>query len=108
MDLQTYRFKGHSMSDPVSGTYRTKEEVEGKVTQSDPIRLLADRLMAAGLLDQERFEAMDAEARRISSEAADFAEASPVPDAGALYDHVYAEINEHGRLFFDGRDRREK
>jgi pyruvate dehydrogenase E1 component alpha subunit len=108
VDVQTYRFKGHSMSDPVSGTYRSKEEVEGKVTQSDPIRLLADRLRAAGLLDQQRLEAMDVEARRISAEAADFAEASPVPDPRALYDHVYAEINEHGRLFFDGRDRGEK
>ncbi len=108
VDLQTYRFKGHSMSDPISGTYRSKEEVEGKVAQSDPIRLLADRLMASGFLDQQRLEAMDAEARRISSDAADFAEASPVPEPGALYDHVYALVNEHGRLFFDGRDRGEK
>ena len=48
---------------------------------------------------------MDDEARQIAQDAADFAEASPVPDPSTLYEHVWAEINEHGRLFFDGRDR---
>ncbi len=104
VDLLTYRFKGHSMSDPVSGTYRSKEEVDQKVQQDDPIRLLADRLLAAGHLDQEALEAVDAEAREISQAAADFAEEAPLPDPSELYRHVYAELNEHGRLFFDGRD----
>lgn len=107
VDALTYRFKGHSMSDPVSGTYRSKEEVEGKVEGSDPIRTLADRLTSAGLLDQAELEEMDAGARQISQEAVDFAEEAPLPDPKALYEHVYAEINEHGRLFFDRRDRGE-
>jgi pyruvate dehydrogenase E1 component alpha subunit len=105
VDLHTYRFKGHSMSDPVSGTYRSREEVEGKVEGADPIRLLADRLQEAGHLDQQTLEAMDAEARERSQKAFDFAEASPLPDPDTLYRDVYAEINEHGRLFFDNRDR---
>ncbi len=99
----TYRFRGHSMSDPVSGTYRSKEEVEAHVTQQDPIIILRDRMMEAGLLTQEEIEAADAEVRAICDDAADFADASPAPDPSTLYDHVYAEVNEHGRLFLDGR-----
>lgn len=91
------------MSDPVSGTYRSKEEVEAHVQGEDPITILRDRLMGAGLLTQEELEAVDAEARTASDDAAEFADASPLPDPSTLYDHVYAEINPHGRLFLDGR-----
>jgi pyruvate dehydrogenase E1 component alpha subunit len=105
VDLHTYRFKGHSMSDPVSGTYRSKEEVEGKIESADPIRVLADRLKDAGHLTQKRLEEMDAEAREASQDAFEFADASPPPDPEALYTHVYAEINPNGRLFFDGLER---
>lgn len=104
VDLQTYRFRGHSMSDPVSGTYRSTEEVERKKKEEDPIVLLRETLFEAGILDQAGLEEMDREARRISQEAADFADASPLPGAEELYEHVWAEEN-HGRLFFDGRDR---
>jgi pyruvate dehydrogenase E1 component alpha subunit len=101
----TYRFRGHSMSDPVSGTYRSKEEVESHVQGDDPITILRDRLMEAELLTQDELEEIDAGARAASQDAADFAEASPLPDPSTLYDHVYAEINPHGRLFLDGRGR---
>ena len=103
VDVRTYRFKGHSMSDPVSGTYRSKEEVEEAVGERDPIRILRDRLMGDDLLSQEELEAMDAEVRAICDEAVEFADASALPDPSTLYDHVYAEINEHGRLFLDNR-----
>ncbi len=56
--------------------------------------------MASDALDE-----IDAEARKIAQEAADFADASPKPDRDALYRNVWAEENEHGRLFFDGRER---
>jgi len=104
VDLRTYRFRGHSMSDPVSGTYRPTEEVEQRKEKDDPIGILRDRLFAAGALDQEALERMDKEARRMAQEAADFADASPLPDESALYTHVWAQEN-HGRLFFDGRNR---
>jgi pyruvate dehydrogenase E1 component alpha subunit len=93
------------MSDPVSGTYRSKEEVEGKIEGSDPIRILADQLKGEGLLDQEGLEELDARARETAQEAFDFADASPMPDEDTLYADVYAEINPNGRLFFDGLDR---
>ena len=103
VDLQCYRFKGHSMSDPVSGTYRSKVEVDGKIENEDPIRILCDRLTDAELLAQDELEAMDAEVRAVVQEAVDFAEASPEPSADTMYDFVYSEVNEFGRLFFDGR-----
>jgi pyruvate dehydrogenase E1 component alpha subunit len=104
VDLQTYRFRGHSMSDPVSGTYRSTEEVEERKKKDDPIAMLRDTLFGAGLLDQDKLEELDAEARALASEAADFADASAHPAAEELFHHVWAEEN-HGRLFFDGRER---
>jgi pyruvate dehydrogenase E1 component subunit alpha len=104
VDLQCYRFKGHSMSDPVSGTYRSKEEVDSKIENEDPIKLLRDRMFAAGALTQEELEAIDHEVREIVDEAEAFAESSPDPEASTLYEHVYAEMNPGGRHFFDGRE----
>ena len=104
VDVRTYRFKGHSMSDPVSGTYRSKEEVESKKELGDPIGLLRDRLFEAGLLTQAQLEALDTEVRAEVDEAARFADESPAPEADQLYKHVYHEINAHGRLFLDGRE----
>jgi len=103
VDVLCYRFKGHSMSDPSTGVYRTKDEVEGKMQTADPIRVLSSRMQKAGLIEEADVEALDAEAKRISQEAADWADEQPLPDPSQLYENVYAEINEHGRLFFDGR-----
>jgi len=105
VNLETYRFRGHSMSDPVSGTYRSTEEVERQKKHKDPISVLKDKLFSAGVLDQEGLQEMDTEARRIAAEAADFAEDSPLPSPDDLYSDVWAEVNPHGRLFFDGRSR---
>ena len=103
VDVECYRFKGHSMSDPVSGTYRSKEEVDDRTENADPIKLLRDRMFAAELLTGEELEAIDKEARAIVDAAVDFAEAAPEPEIDTLYENVYSEINPHGRLFFDGR-----
>jgi len=106
VDLQTYRFKGHSMSDPVSGTYRSKSEVEGKVKKADPIALLRHTLTAAGLLTDEELQEIDAGARDTALKAFEYADESPFPDESELYADVYGEINP-GRLFLDGRERSE-
>jgi len=105
VEVKTYRFRGHSMSDPVSGTYRSKQEVAERAEEDDPIKILVERLFDAGVLDQEELEVMDQEVRAQVNEAADFADEAPAPEAGEVYTHVYSQINEHGRLFFDGRDR---
>ena len=91
------------MSDPVSGTYRSTEEVERHKEESDPIAILRDQLFAEDVLDQDTLEEMDATAKTIAAEAADFADASPMPEPEALYENVWAETNAHGRLFFDGQ-----
>jgi pyruvate dehydrogenase E1 component alpha subunit len=104
IEARTYRFVGHSMSDPVSGVYRTKEEVEEKKL-NDPIRIYANLLADLDILSQEELEEMDAEVKRVSEEAADFADASPEPAVEELYTEIYAEENESGRLYFDMRDR---
>ncbi|MCZ6519820.1 MAG: pyruvate dehydrogenase (acetyl-transferring) E1 component subunit alpha [Actinobacteria bacterium] len=103
VDVECYRFKGHSMSDPVSGTYRSKEEVEDQTENADPICFLRDRMFSAELLTGEELEAIDEEVRAIVDAAVEFAEAAPEPEVDTLYQHVYSEINPHGRLFFDGR-----
>ena len=105
VDVRTYRFRGHSMSDPVSGTYRSKKEVETKRDEADPIKLLRDRLFEADLMTQEELEAINGEVGEVIEEAVRFAEESPAPAAEDLYTHVYAQLNEHGRLFLDGRHR---
>lgn len=104
IEARTYRFVGHSMSDPVHGVYRTKEDVEREKTK-DPIRIYADLLARVGVLSQEELEAMDDEVKRLSEEAAEFAERSPEPAVEELYRDVYAEENVNGRLYFDMRDR---
>ncbi|MEX0912445.1 MAG: pyruvate dehydrogenase (acetyl-transferring) E1 component subunit alpha [Gemmatimonadota bacterium] len=102
IEARTYRFVGHSMSDPVHGVYRTKEEVEEEKL-NDPIRIYANLLADLEILSQEELEKIDTEVKKIAEEAADFAEKSPEPELDELYRDVYAEENVAGRLYFDGR-----
>jgi pyruvate dehydrogenase E1 component alpha subunit len=102
IEARTYRFVGHSMSDPVHGVYRTKEEVEEEKL-NDPIRIYANILADLDVLSQEELEGMDDEVKKISADAAEFAENSPEPDAAELYRDVYAAEDIAGRLYFDGR-----
>jgi pyruvate dehydrogenase E1 component alpha subunit len=104
IEARCYRFMGHSMSDPVHGVYRTKEEVEEHKVK-DPIRAFIDRLKDADLLTDDELKAMDERVRAEVDDAAEFAESSPEPAPEALYEHVYSEINPHGRLFADRLDR---
>lgn len=104
VDVRTYRFRGHSMSDPVSGTYRSKQEVEQRVDFDDPITLFRDRLFENDLMSQDELEALDAEVKREVDEVEAFAESSPEPDEDAVYDFVYSQVDQHGRLFLDGRE----
>jgi len=102
IEARTYRFVGHSMSDPVSGVYRTKEDVE-REKQKDPIRIYADLLAREGILSQEELEKQDEEVKRLSDEAAEFAESSPEPELDELYTDIYSTEDVNGRLYFDGR-----
>jgi pyruvate dehydrogenase E1 component alpha subunit len=89
IEARCYRFMGHSMSDPVHGHYRTREEVEEQKLR-DPIRHFVEQLTGAGLIDQKRLEEMDREMRQVVDEAVAFADASPQPAPDALYQDVYS------------------
>jgi len=85
LEIKTYRYKGHSMSDPAK--YRTKEELD-EYRQQDPILILKDRLMASGQLTEEAYKKMDDGSRQEAEEAAVFAEQSPEPPPESLYEDV--------------------
>jgi pyruvate dehydrogenase E1 component alpha subunit len=86
LEMKTYRYRGHSMSDPAK--YRTREEVEKVRNDQDPIEQVRNRLLAAKMSEQD-LKAIDAEVRKIVNEAADFAQQDPEPDASELYTDVY-------------------
>jgi pyruvate dehydrogenase E1 component alpha subunit len=88
IEAQTYRYRGHSMSDPAK--YRTREEVQEVREKSDPIEGLKDELEKAGIKEDE-LKAIDKEIRSIVAEAADFAETSPEPAMSELYTDVLVE-----------------
>jgi len=90
LEVRTYRYMGHSMSDPLHGVYRTKDEVEEQ-KKRDPISQLALKLKEEGALDQAGLDALDAEVRAEVEEAVKFADASPDPDSAELTTHVVAD-----------------
>ena len=85
MELKTYRYRGHSMSDPAK--YRTREEVQAMKDSSDSIDHVKRDLEAVGVTEDE-LKAIEKEIRQIVVEAADFAEQSPEPDPKELYTDV--------------------
>ena len=91
LEVRTYRYMGHSMSDPLHGVYRTKEEVEEQKKKRDPISQLALKLTEDGALDQAALDALDAEVRAEVEEAVHFADESPDPDPAELGTHVLAD-----------------
>ena len=90
LEIRTYRFMGHSMSDAVSGTYRTKAELE-EYMKRDPITLLKNKMKTAGELNDAGMAEMEKEIAAVVQDAWDFADASPEPPAGALYEDVLVE-----------------
>lgn len=88
MELLTYRYRGHSMSDPAK--YRTREEVQDMRENHDPIEGAKAELLARGI-SEDRIKDIDKRIRSVVSEAADFAENSPEPDMPELYTDVLVE-----------------
>ena len=83
--LKTYRYRGHSMSDPAK--YRSRDEVQAVREKSDPIEAAKRELETLGVSEDE-FKALDKEIRKIVAESADFAEQSPEPELDDLYTDV--------------------
>ncbi len=86
LEMQTYRYRGHSMSDPAK--YRTREEVEKIRHDQDPIEQVRNRLLA-GKMSEQDLKTIDAEVREIVNASADFAQHDPEPDTSELYTDIY-------------------
>jgi pyruvate dehydrogenase E1 component alpha subunit len=106
LEIRTYRYRGHSVSDP-DDTYRTKAEIDEYRRTKDPIQVFQNTLAAEGVLDQATIEQIDAEARAEAENAAAFADASPYPQTADIQKDVYweadnpSERKSEGRLFFE-------
>jgi len=86
LEMLTYRYRGHSMSDPAK--YRSKEEVEKMRHEHDPIEQVRQRLVKSGQANEDDLKAIDKVIRGIVNEAADFAQNDPEPDVAELYTNV--------------------
>src|SRR5215217_5174846 len=87
LEMLTYRYRGHSMSDPAK--YRTREEVQKMRTEHDPIEQVRGRLLEKKLASEDDLKKIDARVRDIVNEAAEFATNDPEPDAAELWTDVY-------------------
>jgi pyruvate dehydrogenase E1 component alpha subunit len=92
LEMQTYRYRGHSMSDPAK--YRSKDEVSRMRQEHDPIDQAKKRIMDNGIADEAALKEIDKEVKDIVTAAAEFAQQSPEPDPSELWTDVYGEANE--------------
>ena len=88
LDIQTYRYKGHSMSDPQK--YRTKDEVN-EYLEKDPILHVRNVLLNQGWATEDDLKAVEKEVKALVEECIVYAEESPLPDPSELYEDVYSE-----------------
>ncbi|MGE3246124.1 MAG: pyruvate dehydrogenase (acetyl-transferring) E1 component subunit alpha [Beijerinckiaceae bacterium] len=86
LEMLTYRYRGHSMSDPAK--YRTREEVQKVRDEQDPIEWVRKRILENKLASEDDLKSIDANVRAIVNEAAEFATNDPEPDASELYTDV--------------------
>ena len=89
LDMQTYRYRGHSMSDPAK--YRSKDEVQKMRAEHDPIERVKQRLTENNWASEEELKAIDKEVRAIVAGSAEFAQSSPEPDSRELYTDIFIE-----------------
>jgi pyruvate dehydrogenase E1 component alpha subunit len=86
LEMQTYRYRGHSMSDPAK--YRSKEEVDKYRSERDPIDHVRKLLLDGKMTDEAALKAVDAEIRKIVNDSAEFAQHSPEPDPSELWTDI--------------------
>jgi pyruvate dehydrogenase E1 component alpha subunit len=94
LEIRTYRFMGHSMSDP--GNYRTRAEIE-KYQERDPIKLFSASLLEEKIVDDKTLQEIDRKVHEEVEDSLRFADESPLPDPEELYTDVYANPIEPGR-----------
>jgi len=89
LEMKTYRYRGHSMSDPAK--YRSKEEVSKVRKESDPIDNLRDVMLKQKLIDEVALKEIDKEVKAVVTRSAEFAQTSPEPDPSELYTDILLE-----------------
>tara|TARA_R110002050_G_scaffold118195_4_gene235515 strand:+ start:41833 stop:42828 length:996 start_codon:yes stop_codon:yes gene_type:complete len=89
LEIETYRYKGHSMSDPAK--YRDKEEVDAYRKDNDPIINFKKDLLNSDLFNDEDFKLIEDRTKEEVKKAVEFSEASPEPDASELYTDILVE-----------------
>ena len=90
LELKTYRYKGHSVSDPAR--YRSKDELK-HYQEQDPVKNLESKLLDQGIASQEEINEIKARIKEVVKEAVEFAEASPLPDPSELYTDNYVQAD---------------
>ena len=88
LEMNTYRYRGHSMSDPAK--YRTRDEVEKMRSEKDAIEHVRDLLLTGGHATDDDLKAIDKDIKAIVNESAEFAKDSPEPDVSELWTDIYA------------------
>jgi pyruvate dehydrogenase E1 component alpha subunit len=88
LEVRTYRYRGHSMSDP--GNYRTKEELDSR-KDDDPVIRLKAYIIERELSTNDDLDLVDTAVKKVVLESVEFAEANPYPDLEAIYEDVYAQ-----------------
>jgi pyruvate dehydrogenase E1 component subunit alpha len=107
LEIQTYRYYGHSVADANAKKYRTPEEIEAYKTKHDPLRVFTQHLLGEGIITEEGVEQIDTDAKEETNLAVQFAEESPLPEEEDILRDVYREVDEeteaaeHGRYFFN-------
>ena len=91
LEMLTYRYRGHSMSDPAK--YRTRDEVSRMREEHDPIDQAKKRLMESAVADEAKLKEIDKEVKDLVTAAAEFAQDSPEPDPAELWTDVYAGVS---------------
>jgi pyruvate dehydrogenase E1 component alpha subunit len=88
LEMLTYRYRGHSMSDPAK--YRSREEVDKMRSEHDPIEQVRLRLIEKGWASEDELKAIDKDVRAVVNEAAEFAQNDPEPDVSELWTDITA------------------
>ena len=86
LEMQTYRYRGHSMSDPAK--YRSKDEVDKMRNEHDPIEQVRERLLKKHKVSEDEIKKIDAEVRRVVNESAEFATVDPEPEISELWTDI--------------------
>lgn len=106
LEIVTYRYRGHSVADP-DQTYRSKEEIEEYKLNKDPLNLFRAKLLSESTASEEELKSIDAKAKDDAEASAQFADASPDPEAHELMDDIYWETDNpkektsEGTMFFE-------